>query len=539
MYRIVLVASLLALSGVVACADRATPDKTKTQMALPLSKPPVIDGKIESAEWGLAGGSAGNFWVVRPDANLEDGVRGGSLGDTGNPPVSNEDLSYNVFVGYDADNLYVAVRVRDDVLMDDSAAASSQNGTTWLDDSVEVFVDGDNSNFETRDTTGTNPDVVRTGGQFVITINNAYREAEAGNPGFGPTAAWFAKTSRTTDASGTEVGYEAEFRISLKTIGSPKPGDIIGFTVAVNDDDDGGNNDRQVIWVGKPHIEATYGNLILGGRSYEAPKTTKAPTIDGVIRPDEYAGAKEIKIDPYTAIYDIPSGDDTFEPTDHAYSAWVVHDAEAVYVAVDVTDDMVVNDTAGAGSEDGSTWEDDSVEVFFDADHSHDAGRGSGQFEGQYVFTANGAWRDNEANNPQFGANGDWFAATAKTARGYQVEFKIKKSALFNPADGAVMGFHIAQNDDDGSGRKAQPGWSGRAHSEFTYGHLTLMAPTVTTPPKLAVGRSGAELTLSWDGGGTLESASNVTGPWTAVTGASSGYKVQAAAGSAFFRVRR
>ena len=32
-------------------------------------------------------------------------------------------------------------------------------------------------------------------------------------------------------------------------------------------------------------------------------------------------------------------------------------------------------------------------------------------------------------------------------------------------------------NDDDGAGRKAQPGWSGRAHSEFTYGTITLGGP--------------------------------------------------------------
>lgn len=98
MHRIVLVSSLLALSSVVGYSDRATLDKTKTQIALPLSKPPTIDGKIESAEGGLAGGAAGNFWVVRPDANLEDGVRGGGLGDAGNPPVSNEDLSFNITV---------------------------------------------------------------------------------------------------------------------------------------------------------------------------------------------------------------------------------------------------------------------------------------------------------------------------------------------------------------------------------------------------------------------------------------------------------
>lgn len=491
MHKLCTIAALMVASA-TAFADRATLDQTKTQMALRLSEPPVIDGKIDipgGESWVRAGGSIGSngqsYWHVRPDARFEDGIRGGSAGDgAANPPTTEADLRFDVWAGFDDRNLYVAVRVRDDIRITDSAEANSKNGNTWLDDSVEIFIDGDNNNVATRDTSGSNPDVVGSGGQFVITANNAYREAEAGNPGFGENAAWFAKTSILTDTAGNEIGYEAEFRISLAALKSPKEGDIIGFSVAVNDDDDGGNGDRQVIWVGAPHTEASYGNLILGNtRSYDAPKVSAAPVIDGVVNASEYAGAKEIKVDPFNAIYDIPSGDDTFPVGDHGYSAWIVHDNNAIYAAFDVIDDKVVNDSAEPGSNDGNTWEDDSVEILFDADHSHDLGRGSGQFEGQYVFTANGASRDNESNNPQFGADGDWFAVTTKTARGYQVEFKIKKSALFNPADGAVLGYHLDQNDDDGEGRKGQPGWSGRAHNEFTYGHLRLLAGGATPPP--------------------------------------------------------
>src|SRR5206468_439081 len=125
----------------------------------------------------------------------------------------------------------------------------------------------------------------------------------------------------------------------------------------------------------------TYGNLLLGGKSYSAPKTS-GPNIDGVINTSEYAGAAEIKVNPFKGVYDLGSGDDGWEASDLSYSAWVIHDADAIYVAVDVTDDMVVNDTAEAGSEDKTTWEDDSVEIFFDADHDLELGRGVGQFEG-------------------------------------------------------------------------------------------------------------------------------------------------------------
>lgn len=483
----ILQATILFACTWVALADRSTPDSTRTQIALPLRTAPTIDGTIAAGEWSLAGGAAGSFWNVTFDDKLDDKIRGGALGDgAANPPKDSADLSFTVFAGYDANNLYVAVRVKDDVLQEDSAAGDSEDGTTWMDDSVEVFIDGDNSNFPQRDTSGSNADVVGTGGQYVITVNNAYRHAEAGKPGYGPNQAWFAKTAKTAD------GYEAEFRISLKSIGNPKPGELIGFTVAVNDDDDGGGGERQVIWVGKPHTECSYGNLLLSGREYTAPKTA-APTVDGRILPSEYAGATPIRIDSNNAIFDIPSGDDTFSNSDLSYSAWIVHAADAIYVAVDITDDSVNTDSAEADSEDGNTWEDDSVEIFFDPNNSKDPGRGSEKFEGQYVISANGAHRDNEANNPAFGESGDWHAKTQKTFKGYQVEFKIKKNALLNPADGGKLGFHIAVNDDDGSNREAQMGWSGRAHSEFTYGVLHLGgAAQVSVDP---VGRKNADPT--------------------------------------------
>src|SRR5262249_54270296 len=152
----------------------------------------------------------------------------------------------------------------------DSAAEGSKNGSTWDDDSVEVFVDGKNANAAKWDKS-------QVGGQFVITANNAYREEEAGNPGFGENAAWFAKTART------DTGYSAEFRISLSALGNPKPGDVLGFNVAVNDDDGGGTAETQLAWKGKPHEPVTYGNLVLGPQSYTLVKVTTPPNPDGKI----------------------------------------------------------------------------------------------------------------------------------------------------------------------------------------------------------------------------------------------------------------
>lgn len=502
-------------------ADRLTLDETRTQVALPLGTAPTIDGVIETEEWALAGGAAGGFWQVVVDPNLEDGIRGGQIGDGSvNPPSSSQDLSFVIYAGFDATYLYVAVRVTDDVLQEDNAEAESENGSTWMDDSVEVFIDGDNSNFATRDTSGSNPEVMGTGGQFVITVNNARRDAEAGSPGYGENAPWYARTTRT------DTGYDAEFRIALAKLGNPKPGDIVGFTVGVNDDDDGGGGERQVTWTGSPHTESTYGNLILGGRTYSAPKAVAAPMVDGKINAAEYATATEITLNSFTAVFDIPSGDDNLESADLSYRAWVVHTTEFVYVAVDVTDDQVVTDSAQAGSEDGSTWEDDSVEIFFDANSSKDPGRGAELYEGQYVVTPNGAFRDNEANNPTFGSASDWYAVAAPTTQGYAIEFQVKKSALLSPADGSSMGFHVAVNDDDGANRAAQMGWNGRAHSEFTYGTLKLAAGGSTgtvTINRVAIDGNNLVLTVATSntaGTHAVQQSASLPGPgWSDVPG--------------------
>src|SRR5882724_3901843 len=140
-----LVATLwIAGSGVFSLhADRATLDPTRTQTALPLATPPTIDGVIDTAdtsEWAGAGGFRGNYWSVHPDANASDGITAGVMG-FGPVPQDIDDLSFNIYAGYDDTYLYIAVRVRDDQLFTDSAAAGSRNESTMDDDSVEVFVD--------------------------------------------------------------------------------------------------------------------------------------------------------------------------------------------------------------------------------------------------------------------------------------------------------------------------------------------------------------------------------------------------------------
>ncbi len=470
MKRIIYLLLIPMLVVGTAFADRSTFDDTKTRVAMPLPEPPTIDGYIDidgGESWVYAGGTQPDgqpYWTMRFDENAEDFVMGANVA-TGDGPLFDEDFGADIWVGYDNENLYVAVRVIDDVLFDDSAEAGSQNGETWHDDSVEVFVDGDNSNYPERDTAGDKPEGWESGGQYVVTINNAYREAEAGNPGYGPDAAWYGRADL-----GVNAYMNFEFRISLDILGNPQPGDIIGFDIAINDDDTGDALENQYTWAGETHVEATYGNLVLGPKQYTAPTVSTPPTIDGTINTNEYAGAPEINVTNYSGVY---NGADEWGEGDHDWSGWVVHDDTNIYVAVKVIDDVIVADNAADGSEDGETWLDDSVEIFFDSDASDDRGRtNTNLFEGQFVFTTNGAWRDNEANNPLFGENDDWFAASTVGDGGYSVEFKILKEALFEMQ--TTMGFDIAVNDDDAGSRKTQLAWNGRPHNEASYGDLTL-----------------------------------------------------------------
>jgi hypothetical protein len=509
-------------------------DATKTQMALPLPEAPSIDGILDSDEgWAWAGGAAQNFWSVRYDEGLEDLLRGGGFGD-GQPDDiwDDTDIQFNMYAGVFESDLYVAVEVTDDWVVNDNAEANSEDGHTWEDDSVEVFIDGDNSNYQERNTAGI-PEIVDTGGQFVISANNARRDKEAGDPSFGENADWYAK------ADLTDSGYVAEFRISLDVIGNPEPGQAIGFSIGVNDDDQ--TSRRQIMWAGSPHHESTYGNLLVGERTYTAPKTSH-PTLDGKVNAVEYEGALPIVLNQHTGSYHLGVGNDEWEEGDHSLTGWVVHDETSIYVGVIVEDDVISTDSAAAGSEDGQTWVDDSIEIFFDADDSNDPQRDTeAKFEGQFVFTPNGARRDNEANNPAWGEAADWFAATSTSEGGYQMEFRFSKAALLGVSEGDRLGFNIALNDDDGDGRKAQLNWAGAPHREFSYGGLVLGGAASSgrggaTDVKLT--RSAEGIVLQWEGSGMLQTATSVTGPWSEVVGAASGVEFSFTGVEAFYRVR-
>lgn len=67
---------------------------------------------------------------------------------------------------------------------------------------------------------------------------------------------------------------------------------------------------------------------------------------------------------------------------------------------------------------------------------------------------------------------------------------------------------------------------------------LTVVMSPVTPPPgPLSVARVEAGLRLTWPGAGTLQSAAEVTGPWSDVAGATSGFTLMPTEARKFFRL--
>ena len=203
---------IMQLSQVVTEAQKqARAEKRPAQVSAGIRKvnrPVVIDGRAD------------DLWSESREYKIGNVIY--------SPPSNDEDFSAYYKTMWDEKNLYVLVDVTDDNLKNDS-------DEFWLDDSVEVFVDADNSK---SDSYGSND------------YQYFFEWADA-NPGMGEF-----KHGRTTGVEfaieRVEVGYRVEIKLPWSTLGvEPSAGKKIGLDVHVNDDDDGGDRDSKLTWRGK------------------------------------------------------------------------------------------------------------------------------------------------------------------------------------------------------------------------------------------------------------------------------------------------
>ncbi|MBX9851492.1 MAG: T9SS type A sorting domain-containing protein [Cytophagaceae bacterium] len=137
-------------------------------------------------------------------------------------------------------------------------------------------------------------------------------------------------------------------------------------------------------------------------------------------------------------------------PADLSASFKITRDATNLYILVDVTDDVLRNDSP-------NNWEDDALEIFIDMGNDKSVTYGANDFA--YTF----GWNDPtvyESYHSPGSTAGVTFAQGAKTG-GYIMEIRIPWTALGGaPAVGSFTGFDLQVNDDDDGGtRDAKKVW--------------------------------------------------------------------------------
>ncbi len=171
-----------------------------------LAAPPEIDGDLTD-------------WPAGESINLNRDTAYSFSGRV----TGTDDVLAIVRSGWDQDNLYFAIHVIDDILVTDST-------DVWRDDGVEIGIDG------LRDWYAWGFD----DHQYSVVADGRTTDRAL------PT------TDISTAVLTYEGGYDIEMAIPMSQLlpGTPISGTVMGFTVGLHDDDDGGNWDAYLIWEG-------------------------------------------------------------------------------------------------------------------------------------------------------------------------------------------------------------------------------------------------------------------------------------------------
>jgi hypothetical protein len=168
---------------------------------------------------------------------------------TGEEPTSPEDCSGSWWALWDEEYLYVLVNVIDEALVQDSDPTQG-----WLDDRVEIYVDGDNAKGASTDNNDYQYNFRWNFGQVEVPVEwyNSPRSLQGVEYGVA-----------TTDS-----GYLVEARMPWSTMTGEAPYEdqLIGINVMIDDDDDGGAEDTQFQWFTEtttPHVPSLWGTAVL------------------------------------------------------------------------------------------------------------------------------------------------------------------------------------------------------------------------------------------------------------------------------------
>ena len=165
--------------------------------------------------------------------------------DKGTVPAPNDaNASLEFAVVADDSWFYVAIDIKDDTII-------SGESDNWEDDSVEIYIDANHARTEAYE----NDDAQITIGAASIggDIQSPVITGSSGAADIGTEAAVVATAS----------GWIVEAAIPLncgKWSISPAAGNVIGFNVHFNDDDDNGGRDHKLIWSDLDVDDASWNN---------------------------------------------------------------------------------------------------------------------------------------------------------------------------------------------------------------------------------------------------------------------------------------
>ncbi len=382
------------------------------------------------------------FWTGTVAVPRVDGANKVVIGSTDN--------TFDFAATYDNTYLYVVAIVKETYAYNQSQTwfqDDSDAGTPWDDDAVEIFIDPKNGHplF-----------------QAIISHKTDYQA---------PRELWV-NSNYTKDGilfgtafqSGTKYisQYQVEVAIPWSKLGiTPSSGLPFGLDIAVDDDDNGGARDGQVVWKGTANnwnTSANYGNVKLHAADYGVGYvnfSAGAPVVNGEVIHD--AGYSSF---PVTGVSKQVIGS-----SDNETNIRLTYDANYLYVGAVVWDNHAYTSTLYNDSPE--LWNDDAVEIFIDPlntklpyfdENLHR------QITVKYSTVGVPPQVSIRGN-----ASGILYASqkinTPIYIGGYSVEVAIPWSNLgISPQIGTYLGFDVSVDDDDNGGnRDSQLAWKGTA----------------------------------------------------------------------------
>ena len=207
------------------------------------SQPPTVDGNL--SDWGQ--------WS--PLVLNRDTARYVATQPPGSPPPTPADNSAELRALWTGANLYLAIFVRDDAIVNDSS-------DVWRDDEIELaFVGAWDGNPAGGDT-------------HQYTVNADGRITDFGNPAI-PVSIQAAAVpvARRLERRGAHPKYQP-----LRPNAPLTAGKTMAFDLGLHDDDDGGNWDSTMIWAGNSTFNHAGGLLRLEDVVAPMPRPTSTPT---------------------------------------------------------------------------------------------------------------------------------------------------------------------------------------------------------------------------------------------------------------------